>query len=876
MKLVGKTPLTTYEAARARAAFTPQDLKRIEEFRIYGQSNSLRDTGSNITIPGANSSVNSTLSNLSQNQDPSIIRGGFKVAYLQNGFKQEQVAYADSGINIFLERFFGNQKVKREQAREYLASDPFRQQALKGLGDPDIKAYYKAISLGTSVVSPVAGATLGSVLDIMDYEDQLKLRKTGDIAKPSTAELFKVGGLSFAENLAMAKISQFVIGKYAQPFVSKIGQVGTQYFSKQFGKTAIQTTAATAQGISNLLTAQFYRLTATDVYKTGRELSLGNKYTALTKGVEAGSGLLGFYSPQIYGATKQAVGRILTKVKLTEVTFNEPGRGKVTGYIAENVALPSKFKSGKMIMPGKQIDIGNIPKYERFYSKNLGRWVYVKRAGKLSFKKPSTWIDKIRGYKPGQIKQIRYQVKGKLLLKETPSQLSDPLTQIMLGKKGPMVIASVSPGRSAFGRKKEFEVKEMPGLSTILRSFAGGAERGFFFGPPEKGTGIPQAYSYYAGLGKGKANLYDYLTSVAKAPNGKPSIILAKEKIEKIARPLLEKPVTAVERAEVNKILSDIRLGKYVDKGLTPNDANRLLKNYKSVDKLALHRRLALALNIPGKIVPGVGALSGLRTEYEVIAGIGTKFRRFAGKFKTFFGSGDYKIFLPKEKTAFDVIIAEKVPVRGEKMKLDKQPKKVIATKQEVKDVFVQSLVQSKQAVKIQRARQLEAMKPSYTPRGVQFPGLSISYPSRRPSRVSVSPGVSRISRASLTSFVSGVSSLSRVSGISTRPSGKSVSPSYRQVSPFSISSVTSFKSPTKSSKASGTSTVSPPKEPPKPTISPFRLLLPPTSRGRVSRKQKRKPTRYSLLPTITQQLYRIKRKGGPVRKPRGFEIARI
>jgi hypothetical protein len=60
---------------------------------------------------------------------------------------------------------------------------------------------------------------------------------------------------------------------------------------------------------------------------------------------------------------------------------------------------------------------------------------------------------------------------------------------------------------------------------------------------------------------------------------------------------------------------------------------------------------------------------------------------------------------------------------------------------------------------------------------------------------------------------------------------------------------------------------------------------LPPTNINRffeaprrtlITPKQKRKPTRYSLLPTITQQLYRIKRKDGPVRRIRGFEIARI
>lgn len=60
--------------------------------------------------------------------------------------------------------------------------------------------------------------------------------------------------------------------------------------------------------------------------------------------------------------------------------------------------------------------------------------------------------------------------------------------------------------------------------------------------------------------------------------------------------------------------------------------------------------------------------------------------------------------------------------------------------------------------------------------------------------------------------------------------------------------------------------------------LSSFGRLIVPTPEKKLKGKKapKKKPTGYQLTPTITQKLYKIKRKGGPSRRPRGFEIARL
>lgn len=72
-----------------------------------------------------------------------------------------------------------------------------------------------------------------------------------------------------------------------------------------------------------------------------------------------------------------------------------------------------------------------------------------------------------------------------------------------------------------------------------------------------------------------------------------------------------------------------------------------------------------------------------------------------------------------------------------------------------------------------------------------------------------------------------------------------------------------------------------PPYQPPRPnqTQQMVRNLIirpQPEKKRQQERQPVRRPQRYNILPTITQQIYRVKRKGGRVKKPTGFELLRI
>ncbi len=55
-------------------------------------------------------------------------------------------------------------------------------------------------------------------------------------------------------------------------------------------------------------------------------------------------------------------------------------------------------------------------------------------------------------------------------------------------------------------------------------------------------------------------------------------------------------------------------------------------------------------------------------------------------------------------------------------------------------------------------------------------------------------------------------------------------------------------------------------------------LIIRPKPEKKIQQERQpvRRPQRYNILPTITQQIYRVKRKGGRVKKPTGFELLRI
>lgn len=936
--LLGKPSGSAYEAATRMDPFTTKELKSMEILRKYGYTSldgnrvlGITDNSGNFitfNLPETSSKRINLLSeinsyeqykksdNIISNRAVAGYEKRLPSAYFENpeeykkalytsikiDYEDKKVKTGDSALSGFLKATAVQDTIRRLRLAGWTEQEidnysPILKEAKKGLGDPDIKKFYRAVGTGSMFISPTFGAATLSVLDVMDYEDKLKLDRPKDIAKPSIGEIATVAGTSFATNLVMAKLIGGLTGKIGKGITGIATTATTKAFGKTAGAYTQQASAVGFQGLSNYLTGSFYRSTATELYSAGRQYSIGNKYTALLSGTKTLSGLAGFYAPNIYKSQVSprisALRQRLNRITLTEVTFNEPGRGLVKGYVVGNVPQLDTFKSGKRVV--KQVDINKLKDYQAVFNPRIGRIIYIKRVQQPSIKKPSTWKDYITGKKAGQIKEVRFQKKGEILLKDTPSQLSDPLTQIMLPKKGEIILTSVAPGTSAFGRKKRFQVKEMPGLSTILRSFSGGVERGFFLAPQTR-SGRAQAYSYYAGIGKqkGTASLYDYLSGGAKVASGRPSIIATREKVSDFDKRLLTNKITNTERKEVKNLLDSIRRGEWVDKGLTIKDADRLLNKYGGIDQLALHRRLAIAFNVPGRIVPGVGALSGLRTEYEAIATTGTKFTRFASRFKSFIGGGDYKIFLPKERATFDVVFAKMdKPVETSKQ-VSKAVKDVITRAQKSsEDNFLVNLVATERAAKEASKRALDHSRlPIYSPRPllVNLPGQTI--PRRdvskkdvsRTSRTSYSPLV--VSVRPSTSIVSKPSTKSSLSlnSIFSSPSRTSSPRSQRP----STTSLTSYKSPP--SRRSSPSIVSPPRRTSGGSTKspPPSLILPPSQPSRMSIQQKprqrpsqqpkpvRRPQRYNILPTITQQIYRVRRKGGKVKRPTGFELIRV
>lgn len=304
-------------------------------------------------------------------------------------------------------------------------------------------------------------------------------------------------------------------------------------------------------------------------------------------------------------------------ISTTKFKMTEPGRGTFESYLAQDIKVIEKFKSGEYIPESKQLSVADYSKATSFIrgttEKGLPRRVYTIRTPTGKFTQ----------------KQF-FTVKEPLIITTTPSQLAGPEI-IKLGGKL-QEVTQVSPTKIPRTKgligEARFDIKKMGG-ATPAREFAGGTEKGFFQAPQSKFYGYRQAYGYYAGLGEKSS--YEGIKLSLTEP--KPSIQITKVKIEKTPSFLVKSPVTSFERAEtLAKLTSEKQLG--------------LLKKY-SLEQLAKYKRLATESKriTPGTTQIGAAPLTGIRGEFEVTTTIGSRLQRIgASGFRKLFNIGDVRV----------------------------------------------------------------------------------------------------------------------------------------------------------------------------------------------------------------------------------------
>ena len=189
---------------------------------------------------------------------------------------------------------------------------------------------------------------------------------------------------------------------------------------------------------------------------------------------------------------------------------------------------------------------------------------------------------------------------------------------------------------------------------------------------------ILQYYSYYAG----KGNEVDFASENVKISFGKPSIVIGKADIANVPRSVIDLPVTKRELAEVDRVFDLLREndaivkagGKAETFGQGASDIDKLLTKYKSKENIAKYFRINDYQSKLTGTVPGVGSLSGLRTEAEAIDLVGTNIGRKAsnirGKVGQILGTPDLKlkydkttdfgIYFRKEATASEKALIKK------------------------------------------------------------------------------------------------------------------------------------------------------------------------------------------------------------------------
>jgi hypothetical protein len=180
-----------------------------------------------------NSTNNISLSNLSTTQKESAVRGLAKVEWLRSGYTQEQIASSESGFNKFFDRVLDRLNIRpsevsrkqRQELRNELQSDKFRQEALKGLGDKDVRAFYRSVQYGSAI--------LPSVGIPMSIASGLLLDTTAE-----KIPTFKELGISTAMNTASAYLTNRLVGIGGKGSLLRQGIKITGFFgSEQLTRT---------------------------------------------------------------------------------------------------------------------------------------------------------------------------------------------------------------------------------------------------------------------------------------------------------------------------------------------------------------------------------------------------------------------------------------------------------------------------------------------------------------------------------------------------------------------------------------------------------------------------------------------------------------
>lgn len=371
----------SYQSASRLSPYDKKTLNNINEFKNNGYS---IQPGSNNDVLNRTSATNSSVSNSTRikekSQVDSFVLGAMKTGYAKHGIQQEQIAYADSGLNRAFDKTIGklfNFKttgVVRNEWDEYIKSDSYknslfgevREGAYKGLADPDIQTFYKGSGLVVGAFNPAMGVMIKTTGDLAELQGTYS--PGSDSGKVKAGEVAKVVGWNLAEGYAVGKVS----GVLVRGGTKALSYAGT----KVAGKVGERVAVYGAKGAGNVLMTAYGSQMVGESYKTYREFESGNfnKGILMSAGISAEA--VGFFG-------ERYIDKGFSKVKDVYRT-----RGMT-----------------KIEMP----DVNAQP----FYRKNKAgqtEAVYMKRFEGMKFKEPKTWVQAMQGYKKGQFTKRQYRL----------------------------------------------------------------------------------------------------------------------------------------------------------------------------------------------------------------------------------------------------------------------------------------------------------------------------------------------------------------------------------------------------------------------------------------------------------------------------------
>ena len=170
---------------------------------------------------------------------------------------------------------------------------------------------------------------------------------------------------------------------------------------------------------------------------------------------------------------------------------------------------------------------------------------------------------------------------------------------------------------------------------------------------PSFKEGSPQAYIYYAGLTE-KPSIFDVFSGKAQVGSGgRPTISISQKlKVDVFPKELLEKSVTKAEIKTIENDLAKLRAGKFEGMeeigGITFADIEAGIRNRGTLEQWAKMRRLTEYMKKHPGSYSSVGALTGIRGEFEILQSVGVKNvlvpKTTRGKLGKYLGFGDEPI----------------------------------------------------------------------------------------------------------------------------------------------------------------------------------------------------------------------------------------